>query len=122
MENSNLRTIPIHRKPPANDTQPGPLRFTIPDDVLACAAKRTRAGLVRTHTDHARPDRFETVSVMIAGDTFPRRATVMCAPPGHPECLIRYQYQDGAPGCPMAAWVHLTQITYPNRNAQCGVV
>ncbi|MEE3046622.1 MAG: hypothetical protein VX620_15340 [Pseudomonadota bacterium] len=108
---------------PANDADRGPLRLRTPKDVLDDHDARRKAGLSTACRDHTRPHRFECVSVTLPGDPFPRRATVMCAPENRNTALIRYHHADGpSDACPMAAWVHITQLTYPNRNADCGGV
>lgn len=123
MEKPNVIHIPIHKRAPANDDRTGPLNFGIPQDILDDASARTRAGLSTACRDHTRPHSFECVSVTQPGDPFPRRATVMCAPANRNTVLIRYHHADGpAHACPMAAWVHITQITYPNRDQHCGGV
>lgn len=123
MEQSNIRHIPIDPAPPrpANDQAAGPLKFHVPQDVLDDADKRRAAGWNTACIDHARPTLFEPVMVTRKGDPFPRRATVLCAPPNGTKALIKYRYQDGKPNSPMVAWVSLTQLTFPNRNENCEV-
>lgn len=121
MDKSNVTHLPTHRPNLANDAKPGPLRFGIPSDVLDSADARRRAGLATPIRDRARPTPFETATVMLPGDPYPRRATVMCAPPDRAHALIKFHHPGLNPQAPMTAWVDLTQITYPNRDQHCGV-
>lgn len=121
MEISNVTHIPITRQPPANDTRPGAIRFGIPKDVLDDANARERAGLNTICRDLTRPERFETVTAMIPGEPYPRQATVMCAPIDRQNVLVRFHDHGPDRQAPLSVWVHLTQLTYPNRNARAGV-
>jgi len=133
MEQTNITHIPIRTKPdsprpvcPANDAATGPIRLRIPKDVLDDHAKRHAAGLSTRAI--ALPEPGETLNILI-GPNCGQRAdllgtikTATCVLALDPErILVRFKYVEADPGT-KAAWVTFSQLTFPDRNADCEVV
>lgn len=127
MEHSNITQLSPghHNRRPANDTTPAPLRFRTPKDILDSARARARAGLA-TGTI-ALPSPGEAVNVLIGDNCgYPaslhgtiKIATCVIALDAN-RILVKFRYGEADPGTG-AAWVTLSQITFPNRNADCEV-
>ncbi len=126
MEQPNVTRIPIVKRQPANDPHPGALRFLIPDDCAKTIDARTRAGLIPDHT--RLPDPREAINVVIAANCGQHpaligtiKAATCVVAIDAARILVNFRYGESDPGT-KSAWVELTQITFPKRNADCEVV
>ncbi|PKR57471.1 hypothetical protein [Thalassospira lohafexi] len=128
MEQSNVTHIPIYTRTPANDPKVGPLYFLPPDDAISSPTARRNAGLAPRHTDCALPHANERVNVLIAGNCGYRanlhgtiKAAICTLALDAKRILVTFRYGENEPGTG-AAWVEQTQLTFPDRNAECEVV
>lgn len=138
MEPTNIKHIPIGNKPvtpphpylagtkPANDGIPGPIKLHIPKDVLDDAGKRHAAGLASECI--ALPEPGESLNVLIGPNCGQRADLVGTIKPARctlaldaKRILVKFTYGEADDGT-SAAWVTLSQLTFPKRNAECGVV
>lgn len=138
MEPTNIKHIPIGSRPviapvpavkatrPANDIHGGPIKLHIPKDVLDDHAKRHAAGLATECI--ALPAANEAINVVIGPNCGQRADLLGTIKPARcitaidaRRILVKFTYGEGDPGT-SAAWVTLSQLTFPNRNADCEVV
>lgn len=131
MEKPNVTQIPIIRRVPANDAandiHVGPIIWRTPDDIIKDADARASAGLAPDH-HCALPEPGEAINVLIAGNCGYAPAMHGTIKAAHCKLaldanriLVDFAYVEGDPGT-KSAWVTLSQITFPKRNAECGVV